>query len=135
MIKFEEIDGVVLEKICQYFHYKLKFTNTQQPQVLNSSTAALRDSLAVLFSDPGVHDRAGDCAGVADGVQLPGCVGAMARRPFAIKKELATRAQRAALLAISAIVLCTRICHRAGSSKCWPWVAGGIRSACAPELP
>ena len=32
-IKFPEINAVVLEKICQYFHYKLKFTNSTQAQV------------------------------------------------------------------------------------------------------
>merc|ERR1711907_805259 len=32
-IKFPEINSVVLEKVCQYFHYKLKFTNSTQPQI------------------------------------------------------------------------------------------------------
>merc|ERR1712023_349524 len=32
-INFPEIPGVVLEKVCQYFHYKLKFTNSAQAQV------------------------------------------------------------------------------------------------------
>ena len=32
-INFPDISGVVLEKVCQYFHYKLKFTNSQQPQI------------------------------------------------------------------------------------------------------
>jgi len=34
VIELPEIEGVVLEKICQYMHYKLKFTNTQNLQVL-----------------------------------------------------------------------------------------------------
>merc|ERR1711934_617857 len=32
-ITFPEIPGVVLEKVCQYFHYKLKFTNSAQAQI------------------------------------------------------------------------------------------------------
>merc|ERR1711966_424023 len=32
-IKFPEINAVVLEKICQYFHYKLKFTNSTQQSI------------------------------------------------------------------------------------------------------
>merc|ERR1711871_556841 len=32
-INFPEISGVVLEKVCQYFHYKLKFTNSAQAQI------------------------------------------------------------------------------------------------------
>merc|ERR1711998_535794 len=32
-INFPEISGVVLEKVCQYFHYKLKFTNSTQAQI------------------------------------------------------------------------------------------------------
>merc|ERR1712093_169623 len=32
-IKFPEINAQVLEKICQYFHYKLKFTNNNSPQL------------------------------------------------------------------------------------------------------
>merc|ERR1711934_1351189 len=32
-ITFPEIPAVVLEKVCQYFHYKLKFTNSTQPQI------------------------------------------------------------------------------------------------------
>merc|ERR1712023_253376 len=31
-IKFPEINAQVLEKVCQYFHYKLKFTNNNSPQ-------------------------------------------------------------------------------------------------------
>merc|ERR1711887_33142 len=37
-IRFPEISSVVLEKVCQYFHHKLKFTN-------NNSTAGLPDFL------------------------------------------------------------------------------------------
>ena len=32
-INFPDISGVVLEKVCMYFHYKLKFTNSQQSSV------------------------------------------------------------------------------------------------------
>merc|ERR1712185_269421 len=32
-INSPEISGVVLEKVCQYFHYKLKFTNSTQAQI------------------------------------------------------------------------------------------------------
>merc|ERR1711998_144869 len=32
-IVFGEINSKVLEKVCQYFHYKLKFTNSTQPQI------------------------------------------------------------------------------------------------------
>merc|ERR1712046_478285 len=32
-IKFPEINAQVLEKVCQYFHYKLKFTNNNAPQI------------------------------------------------------------------------------------------------------
>merc|ERR1711907_461114 len=32
-ISFPEINSVVLEKVCQYFHYKLKWTNSTQTQI------------------------------------------------------------------------------------------------------
>merc|ERR1712205_34895 len=32
-IRFPEMNAQVLEKVCQYFHYKLKFTNSTQPQI------------------------------------------------------------------------------------------------------
>merc|ERR1712196_499261 len=32
-ITFPEINSVVLEKVCKFFHYKLKFTNSSQPQI------------------------------------------------------------------------------------------------------
>merc|ERR1711865_1059939 len=32
-INFPEINANVLEKVCQYFHYKLQFTNSTQAQI------------------------------------------------------------------------------------------------------
>merc|ERR1712070_700902 len=32
-IKFPELQADVLEKVCQYMHYKLKYTNSTQPQI------------------------------------------------------------------------------------------------------
>merc|ERR1712070_1049875 len=32
-IMFPEIKADVLEKVCQYMHYKLKYTNSTQPQI------------------------------------------------------------------------------------------------------
>jgi len=32
-IEFPTIRAPILEKVCQYFHYKLKFTNSTQPQI------------------------------------------------------------------------------------------------------
>merc|ERR1711904_617045 len=32
-ITFPEMNSQVLEKVCQYFHYKLKYTNSTQPQI------------------------------------------------------------------------------------------------------
>merc|ERR1712057_9166 len=32
-IEFPTIRAPILEKVCQYFHYKLKYTNSSQPQV------------------------------------------------------------------------------------------------------
>merc|ERR1711988_1372601 len=56
-ITFPEIPAVVLEKVCQYFHYKLKFTNSTQPQAACFCASMCCCLTMHRATDPGVRNR------------------------------------------------------------------------------